>query len=262
MIIPIYQVDAFADQLFSGNPAAVCPLNFWPADTVLQQIAAENNLSETAFFKKKDKLFEIRWFTPVEEIHLCGHATLAAAHVIFNHLNFKGEHIVFDSGYSGRLKVDKNGDFLTLDFPTDRLEPALPPDHLIGSLGRKPSEIWKGKTDYLLFFPSQEDIEAINPDFGLLRKVEARGIIITAPGYECDFVSRFFAPRVGIDEDPATGSSHTSLVPFWAHRLNQLEFEAYQLSARGGYLKCQLSGDRTLISGKSCTYMTGTISLT
>lgn len=262
MIIPIYQVDAFTDRLFSGNPAAVCPLDLWPSDDILQNIAAENNLSETAFFHKRDKLFEIRWFTPIAEVELCGHATLAAAHVLFDHLNFEGDHVIFDSGYSGRLEVCKNGEFLTLDFPVDHIEPALPPDHLIQAMGRKPLEIWKGKSDYLLYYPSQEDIEEISPDFGLLKKIETRGIIITAPGYECDFVSRFFAPLVGIDEDPVTGSAHTTLVPFWAHRLNQLEFEAYQISARGGFLKCQLMGERVLISGRACTYMTGSIALT
>jgi PhzF family phenazine biosynthesis protein len=262
MIIPIYQVDAFTDQLFSGNPAAVCPLDLWPSDDILQNIAAENNLSETAFFRKRDKLFEIRWFTPLAEVELCGHATLAAAHVLFNHLNFAGDRLIFDSGYSGRLAVSKKGELLTLDFPVDHIEPALPPDHLIHAMGIKPLEIWKGKTDYLLYYPSQEDIEEISPDFVMLKKTEARGIIITAPGYECDFVSRFFAPLVGIDEDPVTGSAHTSLVPFWAHRLNQLEFEARQLSARGGFLECQLMGERVLISGRSCTYMIGSITLT
>jgi len=262
MIIPIYQVDAFTDQLFSGNPAAVCPLDFWPADDVLQNIASENNLSETAFFKKKDKIFEIRWFTPVAEVELCGHATLATAHVLFNHLKYKGDHLIFESAFSGKLEVYRKGEYLTLDFPSDHLEPAIPPDHLFKSLGRKPLEIWKGKTDYLLYYPSQEDIEEISPDFNLLKKVLARGIIVTAPGYECDFVSRFFAPFVGVNEDPVTGSAHTSLVPFWAHRLNQLEFEARQLSARGGFLKCQLRGERVLISGQACTYMTGNVTLT
>jgi len=262
MIIPIYQIDAFTDRLFSGNPAAVCPLDFWPSNEVLQNIAAENNLSETAFFKKRDNLFEIRWFTPLAEVELCGHATLATAHVLFNHLKFKGDHLIFESRYSGILKVSKKGEYLTLDFPADRIEPTLPPDHLFESIGSKPSEIWKGLTDYLLYYPSQEDIEEINPDFGLLKKVEARGIIITAPGYDCDFVSRFFAPFVGVNEDPVTGSAHTSLIPFWAHRLNQLKFEARQLSARGGFLKCQLAGDRVLISGKACTYMIGSITLT
>lgn len=262
MIIPIYQVDAFTDRLFSGNPAAVCPLDFWPTDDILQNIAAENNLSETAFFKKRDNIFEIRWFTPLSEVELCGHATLASAHVLFNHLKFKGDRLIFESAYSGKLEVIKKGDYLTLDFPVDTIEPTLPPDHLFQSMGRKPLEIWKGKTDYLLFYPSQEDIEEINPDFSMLKKIETRGIIVTAPGYDCDFVSRFFAPYVGIDEDPVTGSACTSLVPFWAHRLNQLEFEARQLSERGGFLKCQLAGDRVMISGNACTYMIGSITLT
>ena len=262
MIIPIYQVDAFTDRLFSGNPAAVCPLEFWPSDDVLLNIAAENNLPETAFFKKRDRLFEIRWFTPVAEVELCGHATLASAHVLFNHLKFKGDHLVFESLYSGILEVHKKKEYLTLDFPIDHIEPALPPDHLIQALGSKPLEIWKGKTNYLLYYPSQEDIEEINPDFGLLKKIQTSGIIVTAPGYECDFVSRFFAPYIGINEDPVTGSAHTSLVPFWAHRLNQLKFEARQLSSRGGFLKCQLMGERVLISGNACTYKIGTITLT
>ncbi|MCX6237524.1 MAG: PhzF family phenazine biosynthesis protein [Bacteroidia bacterium] len=262
MIIPIYQVDAFTDRLFLGNPAAVCPLDFWPSDDILQNIAAENNLPETAFFKKRDNLFEIRWFTPFAEVELCGHATLASAYVLFNHLNYNGDHLTFDSVYSGKLEVYKKGEYLTLDFPADTIEPTLPPDHLFKSMGSKPLEIWKGKTDYLLYYPSQEDIEEIKPDFNLLRKIEARGIIVTAPGYDCDFVSRFFAPLIGVNEDPVTGSAHTTLVPFWAHRLNQLKFKARQLSARGGFLKCQLTGDRVLISGKACTYMIGSITLT
>ncbi len=261
MIIPIYQVDAFSDCLFSGNPAAVCPLDFWPSNTVLQNIAAENNLSETAFFRKRDNLFEIRWFTPVAEVELCGHATLATAHVLFNHLRYKGERLVFESVYCGKLEVYKKEEYLTLNFPVDKIKPTLPPDHLFQSLGRKPLEIWKGKTDYLLYYPSQEDIEEIKPDFVLLKKIETRGIIVTAPGYEYDFVSRFFAPYLGINEDPVTGSAHTSLVPFRAHRLNKPEFEARQLSTRGGFLKCQLMGERVLISGKACTYMIGSITL-
>jgi len=258
----MYQVDAFTDRLFSGNPAAVCPLDFWPSDDILQNIASENNLSETAFFKKKNKTFEIRWFTPVAEVELCGHATLAAAHVLFNHLNFKGDQLIFESVYSGILKVFKTSQYLTLDFPADTVETAIPPDHLIKSMGAKPLEIWKGKADYLLYYPSQEDIEEISPDFSLLKNIETRGIIITAPGYDCDFVSRFFAPFFGINEDPVTGSAHTILVPFWAHRLNQLEFEARQLSTRGGFLKCKLTGDRVLISGNACTFMIGSITLT
>lgn len=169
--------------------------------------------------------------------------------------------MIFESVFSGRLQVNREGDFVSLNFPVDCIEPTLPPDHLFQSLGRKPLEIWKGKTDYLLYYPLQEDIEDIKPDFNLLKEINARGIIVTAPGYDCDFVSRFFAPRVGINEDPVTGSAHTSLVPFWAHRLNQLEFAARQISYRGGFKKCQLAGDRVLISGKACTYLTGSITL-
>lgn len=262
MIIPIYQVDAFTNLLFSGNPAAVCLVDFWLSDDILQKISAENNLSETAFIKKEEDHFEIRWFTPLAEVGLCGHATLAAAHVLFNHLGYKEDRLLFDSLYSGKLEVVRDKDYLTLNFPADTIEPVIPPDHLFDALGKKPQEIWKGKTDFLLCYPSQEDIEEINPDFSLLKKIEVRGVIITAPGYICDFVSRFFAPRVGINEDPVTGSAHTSLVPFWAHRLGKLKMETHQLSARGGFLRCQLMGTRIFISGQALTYLTGSINLT
>ncbi len=261
MKIPIYQVDAFTDRLFTGNPAAVCPLDHWLEDYVMQQIALENNLSETAFLIPKDDAYAIRWFTPLAEVELCGHATLASAHVLFQHLSFKGNTIRLHSRFSGDLTVSRHDQLLTLDFPKDDLQPALPPEGLIEAIGKKPAEIWKGRTDYLLYYPAQEDIEELKPNFSLLEKTEARGIIVTAPGYECDFVSRFFAPAVGVNEDPVTGSAHTSLTPYWAHRLNQLEFEAQQISARGGLLKCKLSGDRVLISGQARTYMTGTILL-
>lgn len=259
MKIPIYQVDAFSETLFSGNPAAVCPLENWLDDQLLQNIAAENNLSETAFLVRKNKLVEIRWFTPVAEVALCGHATLASAHVLFHHFKILEETIHFHSRHSGELTVTKKGTLLELNFPVDQLEPALPPDGLIAAIGKKPLEIWKGKKDYLLLYGSQEDIEELSPDFGALKTVHARGIITTAAGYECDFVSRFFAPAVGVNEDPVTGSAHTSLTPFWAHRLNQLSFNAMQLSKRGGFLKCQLFGDRVLISGQAKTYLVGDI---
>ncbi len=259
MKIPIYQVDAFSENIFSGNPAAVCPLNNWPNDQLLQNIAAENNLSETAFLVRGDTTTEIRWFTPVAEVELCGHATLASAHVLFHHQGYPGGIIHLKSRYSGELSVSKKGDLLELDFPVDRLEPTLPPEGLINAIGKKPLEIWKGKKDYLLFYGSQEDVEELNPDFGALKKVHARGIMATAAGYECDFVSRFFAPAVGVNEDPVTGSAHTSLTPFWAHRLNQLSFDAMQLSKRGGFLKCKLSGNRVLISGQAKTYLIGDI---
>lgn len=259
MTIPIYQVDAFAEMIFSGNPAAVCPLDRWPEDELLQSIAFENNLSETAFFvTNKDKI-EIRWFTPLTEVELCGHATLATAHVLFHHLDYPGDCLLFHSRHSGQLKVTRKGELLELDFPADHPEPSLPPEGLIRAIGKKPLEIWKGRKDYLLFYGSQEDIEEINPDFQLLKSVQARGIIVTAGGYECDFVSRFFAPAVGVNEDPVTGSAHTTLASFWSHKLNQLSFEAIQLSARGGFLRCQLSGDRVLISGKAITFLEGNI---
>ncbi len=259
MKIPIYQIDAFAENIFSGNPAAVCPLGKWPDDLLLQNIAAENNLSETAFLVTKKENIEIRWFTPVAEVELCGHATLASAHVLFNHLNFAEATIHFHSKHSGPLTVTKKGDTLELNFPADHPEPALPPKGLIQAIGKNPLEIWKGKKDYLLYYGSQEDIEEIQPDFTSLKTVQARGIIVTAAGYDCDFVSRFFAPAVGVNEDPVTGSAHTTLTPFWAHRLNQLSFDAIQLSERGGFLHCQLFGERVLISGKARTYMVGDI---
>ena len=259
MKLPIYQVDAFSETIFSGNPAAVCPLDSWPDDTALQNIALENNLSETAFLVSKENHYEIRWFTPVAEVELCGHATLASAHVLFNHLGYSEEKIIFQSKHRGKLTVAKKKALLELDFPADQLEPALPPEGLIAAIGKKPLEIWKGKNDYLLYYGSQEDIEELKPDFTALKAVHARGIITTAAGYEYDFVSRFFAPNVGVNEDPVTGSAHTSLTPFWAHRLNQLSFDAAQLSKRGGILHCQLSGDRVLISGKAITYLIGEI---
>ena len=226
---------------------------------MLQNIALENNLSETAFLVRIKDFYEIRWFTPVAEVALCGHATLASAHVLFFHMDFPDETILFQSRYSGQLSVSKKGALLELNFPVDHLEPSLPPDGLISAIGKKPLEIWKGKKDYLLYYGSQEDIEEISPDFGALKSVQARGIIVTAAGYDCDFVSRFFAPAVGVNEDPVTGSAHTSLTPFWAHRLNQLSFDAIQLSQRGGFLKCQLAGDRVLIAGSAKTYLIGDI---
>ena len=259
MKIPIYQVDAFTDTLFAGNPAAVCPLQSWLDDDLMQNIASENNLSETAFLVSNGTTIGIRWFTPMAEVELCGHATLAAACVLFDHLSFPEKTIVFQSMHRGQLTVTKKESLLELNFPADQPELSLPPKGLITAIGKNPLEVWKGKTDYLLVYASQEDIEEISPDFAALKAVKARGIMVTAPGYECDFVSRFFAPAVGVNEDPVTGSAHTTLTPFWAHRLNQLSFQAIQLSRRGGALQCTLAGDRVLIAGKAITFLTGEI---
>jgi PhzF family phenazine biosynthesis protein len=258
MKIKIFQVDAFTDALFHGNPAAVCPLEAWLPAEKMQLIAMENNLSETAFYVKGKERYEIRWFTPAVEVDLCGHATLATAYVIFNLDGYQGRLIEFDSR-SGLLTVKKEGDFLTLNFPADRVAKADVPEGLLRALGAQSLEAYKGRTDYLLVFGSQKDIEEMKPDFGLLGKVPARGIIVTAKGSDVDFVSRFFAPRVGVAEDPVTGSAHTLLTPFWAGKLGKQELTARQLSRRRGWLKCRLAGDRVEISGQARAYLSGQI---
>jgi PhzF family phenazine biosynthesis protein len=263
MKIPMYQVDAFTGQLFGGNPAAVCPLEQWPDKRTMQNIAAENNLSETAFFVKKGEGFEIRWFTPAIEVDLCGHATLASAHVIFNYLDFKAEVIKFQS-QSGELRVTRSGDLLTLDFPATKPEPIEIPCQLTEALNATPKAIYRSR-DLLALFEKEEDIVSMRPDFGLLLDVltsqDCLGMIITAPGHRSDFVSRFFAPPAGIDEDPATGSAHTTLTPFWAERLDKKSLHTFQVSQRKGELFCELSGDRVLISGKAITYLKGEIEI-
>lgn len=258
MKLQIFQADAFATSLFKGNPAAVVPLTEWLADETMQQIAAENNLSETAFFIPEGDHFHIRWFTPKAEVKLCGHATLATAHVLFNELNFRGGQIEFDS-QSGILTVKKVGDKLQLDFPADFARETEAVPVFAEAFGVHPLATFKGKTDYLLLFDSEETIRNFQPDISLLLTTDARGIMVTAKGNDVDFVSRFFAPAVGVNEDPVTGSAHTTLIPFWAKRLNKTEMTALQLSARGGQLWCTLSGDRVLIAGKAVTYLKGEI---
>lgn len=271
----IYQLDAFADQLFAGNPAAVVPLDEWLPDEQMQRIAAENNLAETAFYVKKkgDGQYHIRWFTPTIEVDLCGHATLATGYVVFfleGQDQPQLEQIFFESR-SGTLKVcrSENG-WLTLDFPADVVQKAtLQPPALVASVKEKPVAVFKGKTDYMLVYETQQQIEALAPDFREMNNIPARGVIVTAPGRQTDtepvdFVSRFFGPQTGIDEDPVTGSAHTTLVPYWAERLGKKELTARQLSARGGYLRCKLTGDDTKparvdISGQVQLYMTGEI---
>jgi PhzF family phenazine biosynthesis protein len=260
MLIPFYQVDAFTDRLFGGNPAGVCPLQQWLADDVMQQIAMENNLSETAFFIPKDEGFHIRWFTPKVEVNLCGHATLASAHVIFQYLGYNSGQVSFESR-SGILNVRKEGDLLVLDFPANKPQRTGLPSDFVQSLNITPIQCYRGGEDYLLLYKSQQEIEALIPDFGRLEKTDARAVIVTAAGDKVDFVSRFFAPRVGVDEDPVTGSAHTVLIPFWAEKLAKTEMKALQLSKRGGKLFCRLRDDRVDIGGIAVTYLKGEISL-
>jgi PhzF family phenazine biosynthesis protein len=260
MELRIYQVDAFADRLFGGNPAAVCPLEAWLPDEVMQQIAAENNLAETAFYVRTNGGFHIRWFTPTVEVDLCGHATLASAHVVFVHDHCTGDVVEFASK-SGPLKVKREGELLVLDFPADHVEPVAVPQMLIEALGREPIETYKGKTDYMLVYGAEEHVATLAPDLGDLAMVPARGIIVTAPGREVDFVSRFFAPQVGVPEDPATGSSHTTLTPYWSARLGKPVLSAIQLSKRQGRLRCRLAGDRVEIAGRAVPYLAGTITI-
>lgn len=259
MNIPIYQVDAFTDKLFGGNPAAVCPLEDWLDPAIMQQIAAENNLSETAFFTKKKKLFELRWFTPKIEVDLCGHATLASAHVIFNHLGFDEEQIIFSS-VSGELGVTRANNRLILDFPASPPSPADTHEGLIQGLGMRPKEVHKSR-DYLALFESEADILSLKPNFDILGKLDCLGIIVTAKGKNSDFVSRFFAPAAGINEDPVTGSAHTTLIPFWAERLKKNVLHAFQLSERKGELFCELAGSRVKIGGHAVTFFIGEITL-
>ena len=255
----IYQVDAFTREVFKGNPAAVCILDRWLDATRMQQIANENNLSETAFAVPVGECYEIRWFTPEVEVELCGHATLATAHVLFEHLDYPGDWICFESLHSGRLVVKREGDLLTLDFPVDILEEMVVPALIVTALQTPPLKAFRGKTDFMFVYASAKEIEDMDPDFGLLGQMGGRGIIVTAPGDDVDFVSRFFAPQTGINEDPVTGSAHTSLTPYWSKILGKERLTARQLSARGGELICEQKGKRVEISGHAVTYMKGKI---
>ncbi len=262
MKLPIYQIDAFADRVFSGNPAAVCPLEAWLDDTLMQHIAAENNLAETAFLVKSDNHYEIRWFTPETEVDLCGHATLASASMLFTHFEPGANLLSFYSPRSGLLSVEKGKDgLLSLDFPADPPKEVAPVKALEEAIGGSPIQTLKGKTDYLLIYKDQQTIENLSPNFFLLNKVNARGVIVSAKGEQVDFVSRFFAPQAGINEDPVTGSAHTTLIPYWSGQLKKNRLSARQLSKRGGSLQCEALGDRVKISGKAVPYLTGEITI-
>jgi len=259
--IDIYQADAFTNRLFGGNPAAVCPLKEWLPDDVLQNIAIENNLSETAFFIPEGDGFELRWFTTVGEIDLCGHATLATAHVIFNHLPYSKDEILFSTRFVGPVSVRRHKDWLTLNFPSWIATPTdAPPDGIAGMGGLRPKECYV-KRDYMFVYEHEDDVANAQPDFGLLIKLDQR-LCITAPGKDCDFVSRFFCPEdKAAQEDPVTGSAHSMLIPYWAKRLGKTKMSARQLSARGGELRCEFLGERVLISGQAKTYLQGKIFL-
>ncbi|MCO6478957.1 MAG: PhzF family phenazine biosynthesis protein [Phaeodactylibacter sp.] len=256
--IPIYQADAFTGELFRGNPAAVCPLDKWLPGATLQAIALENNLSETAFFVPKGKDYHLRWFTPAIEVDLCGHATLATAHVLYEHLGYREPSINFHSR-SGLLSVSREDEHYILDFPTDILEPTLAPKVLTEALQATPREVFTGREDFLVVLESEAEVAALRPDFRLLQQVKGRGVIVTAPGEAVDFVSRCFFPNAGIDEDPVTGSAHTTLTPYWAERLGKQELLARQISRRGGEVRCTMLGERVALAGKAVTYMEGVI---
>ncbi|OQX79429.1 MAG: isomerase [Bacteroidetes bacterium 4484_276] len=254
----IYQIDAFANQVFKGNPAAVCPLEGWLPDEVMQNIAFENNLSETAFFVREGNVFQIRWFTPTIEVDLCGHATLATAHVLFNHLDYKGD-IIFLESKSGDLRVMKDEDMLWLDFPTGFCEKVNMPPNLIEAFTAQPVEALAARDYLMAVYESEEAIQNMKPDFNRLKELPYHAIIVTAKGNDVDFVSRMFAPVIGIDEDPVTGSAHTLLTPYWSQKLKKVHLSARQVSSRGGELQCKMSGDRVEIGGQAVTYLVGEI---
>ena len=259
MKLPYYEVSAFTTNPFGGNPAGVCPLERWLPDSVLQGIAANNNLAETAFTVPRGIDFDLRWFTPAVEMDLCGHATLAAASVLFNERGLGGSEVKFHSR-SGVLAVNRSNDLLTLDFPSRPPAPCVVPESLIRGLSAKPGEVLKAR-DFLAVFTNEAEVRSLKPDFAILKTLDCLGIIVTAPGTDCDFVSRFFAPGVGVDEDPVTGSAHCTLIPYWAARLGKAKLHARQVSARGGELHCELVGDRVRIGGQAVVYLRGNIEI-
>ena len=259
MKIPIYQVDAFTSTLFKGNPAAVCPLEEWLPEERLQAIAAENNLSETAFFVGHKNGYKLRWFTPTTEVDLCGHATLAAAFIIFKYIDASLSAVEFNTK-SGTLKVERDGAMLSMDFPARPGTAATVPEDLVNGLGVPPNEVYLAR-DYLAVYDSEETVESISPVLDCLLRIDGLGVIVTAPGGNVDFVSRFFAPKAGVPEDPVTGSAHSTLVPYWSKRLNKKKLHAYQLSRRGGELFCEDLGDRVKIASNAVLYLEGIISL-
>jgi len=259
MKLPLYQVDAFTDRLFGGNPAAIVPLDEWLPDATLQSIAQENNLAETAYIVRTGATWHLRWFTPVQEIDLCGHATLAAAYAMAECLGVAEPVISFDT-LSGRLTVTRENGVYWLDFPARPGNPVAAPE-LVAAVGGAPVETLVGPRDHMLVYASEAEVAALKPDFLRLREIDHFAVIATAPGESCDFVSRFFAPRAGIDEDPVTGSAHCTLVPFWVQKVHKTHLFARQISPRGGEIECILAGDRVRMGGRGVLYLKGEIYL-
>jgi PhzF family phenazine biosynthesis protein len=257
MKLEIYQVDAFAEKVFEGNPAAVCPLKEWVSDEVLQKIAEENNLSETAFFAPEDQGFKLRWFTPAAEVDLCGHATLAAAHVLYENLGYTGPEISFRTR-SGELLVKRTAKGLSMDFPAAMPEVVPAPDNLAAGLGVEPKEV-VAAFDYIAVLDSEDEVTGLNPDFSKWLDLDRRGVVVTAPGNDVDFVSRCFYPKLRVNEDPVTGSAHCELAPYWGRRLGLKNLKARQLSRRTGMVECALVEDRVILSGTAASYMQGQI---
>ncbi len=257
MNLTLYQIDAFASKAFEGNPAAVCPLDKWLPDSLMQSIAAENNLSETAFFVRVENYYQIRWFTPVSEVSLCGHATLASAYVIFEFLDKQASEVLFES-HSGQLRVVQNKEWLEMDFPAQPAVKCSTHALIIEAFGVTPIECLKSE-DYVVVFENEETVMKASPDLSLLLKLDLRGVMITSKSKKYDFITRFFAPKYGIDEDPVTGSAFTKLIPYWSEKLSKKSLNAKQVSAREGEVKCHHLGDRVKISGKAVKYLVGTI---
>lgn len=259
MNLQIFQIDAFAEHVFEGNPAAVVPLPEWLDNNLLQAIASENNLSETAFFVEGKSGFELRWFTPRAEVDLCGHATLASAHVLFRHLRHASDEIRFHTR-SGLLTVTREGEGMAMDFPAVASRPVAPSQALIAGLGASPNQV-RASSDYIAVFDNEDDIRALRPDCMLLAQLDLRGVIATAPGQAFDFVSRCFYPKLDVDEDPVTGSAHCQTAPYWAERLGRNRLSARQLSARGGTVHCRVEGERVILLGRAVDYLRGQIGI-
>jgi PhzF family phenazine biosynthesis protein len=258
MRIPMYQVDAFTDAVFTGNPAAVCPLSAWPDDALLQSIAIENNLSETAYLIGAAGRYELRWFTPAFEVPLCGHATLASAFVVMEHLEPGRSEVRFDTRFSGELVVTREGARFAMDLPAGEATEAEVDEAITSALGARPVAVSHGAR-WIARFETEAEIRALEPDFSKVAALDARGVAVTAPGDEVDFVSRYFAPRAGVDEDPVTGAAHVVLAPYWAARLGRARLLARQLSKRGGEVDCEVAGDRVVLRGGAVLYLVGEI---